>query len=132
MRIKNLRRGAQWGSIKKNSTPSPWKRRKTTSSAIINATGVWGLITYYRLPLNFFRSSQKSESRPFGFLFRPDFHQILEKISDHLNGYFRFMKGLCYKSPSLDFSIISEFRKMWKNSPFNFENTSLLNNSKAF
>ena len=27
----------------KKSTPSPWKRRKTTSSAISCATGVWGL-----------------------------------------------------------------------------------------
>ena len=25
----------QWGPIQKNSTPSPWKRRKTTSSAIL-------------------------------------------------------------------------------------------------
>ena len=27
----------------KNSTPSPWKRRKTSSSATFCATGVWGL-----------------------------------------------------------------------------------------
>ena len=40
MRIKNLR-GGQWGLIKKNSTPSPWKRRKTTLSATFYATGVW-------------------------------------------------------------------------------------------
>ena len=28
----------------KIGTPSPWKRRKTTSSAIFSATGAWGLI----------------------------------------------------------------------------------------
>ena len=34
------------GSVRsdlKNSTPSPWKRWKTTSSATFCATGVWGL-----------------------------------------------------------------------------------------
>ena len=34
--------------FKKNSTPSPWKRRKTTSSATLCATGVWGL-NFYRM-----------------------------------------------------------------------------------
>ena len=29
--------------LKKNSTPSPWKCRKTTSSAFFCATGAWGL-----------------------------------------------------------------------------------------
>ena len=29
--------------LKRNSTLSPWKRRKTTSSAILYATGVWGV-----------------------------------------------------------------------------------------
>ena len=43
MRNKNLM-GGQWGTILKNSTPSPWKRRITTSSAIFCATGAWGLI----------------------------------------------------------------------------------------
>ena len=42
MRIKNLR-GGQWGPILKNSTPSPWKPRKTSSSAVFCAKGVWGL-----------------------------------------------------------------------------------------
>ena len=39
-----------WGvsevRFKKNSTPSPWKRQKTTSSAVFCATGVWGLIFF--------------------------------------------------------------------------------------
>ena len=38
IRIKNLR-GVSVVRLKKNSTPSPWKRRKTTSSAIFCATG---------------------------------------------------------------------------------------------
>ena len=42
MRIKNLR-GVSEIRLKKNSTPSPWKRRKTTSSAILRATGAWVL-----------------------------------------------------------------------------------------
>ena len=42
MRIKNLR-GVSQVRFKKNSTPSPWKHRKTTSSAIFCATGAWGL-----------------------------------------------------------------------------------------
>ena len=42
MRIKNLR-GGQWGPILKNSTSSPWKCRKTTSSAVFCATGAWVL-----------------------------------------------------------------------------------------
>ena len=33
----------QWGPIKKNSTPSPWKRRKTISSAFFCASGAWWL-----------------------------------------------------------------------------------------
>ena len=36
-----------WGvsevRLKKYSNPSPWKRRKTTSSAVFCATGAWGL-----------------------------------------------------------------------------------------
>ena len=39
----------QWGPIKKNSTPSPWKRRKTTSSAIFCATSAWGLTVLFNL-----------------------------------------------------------------------------------
>ena len=47
--------GGQWGPIlKKNSTPSPWKRRKTTSSATFYATGAWGLSNFF---LNFHRIS---------------------------------------------------------------------------
>ena len=42
MRIKN-RWGASEVRFKKNSTSSPWKGRKTTSSATFCATGVWGL-----------------------------------------------------------------------------------------
>ena len=42
MRMKNLE-GGQRGPIYKNSTPSPWKRRKITSSATFCATGAWGL-----------------------------------------------------------------------------------------
>ena len=38
MRIKNLR-GVSEVRLKKNSTPSPWKHRKATSSAIFCATG---------------------------------------------------------------------------------------------
>ena len=38
MRIKNLM-GVSEVQLKKNSTPSPWKRRKTTSFAIFCATG---------------------------------------------------------------------------------------------
>ena len=34
--------GGHWGPIKKKSSPSPWKRRKTTSATFC-ATGVWGL-----------------------------------------------------------------------------------------
>ena len=30
-----------------DSTPSPWKRRKTTSSATLCTTGVWGLIIWF-------------------------------------------------------------------------------------
>ena len=41
MRIKNLM-GVSEVRIKKNSTPSPWKRRKTTSSA-----------TFWRLSVNY-------------------------------------------------------------------------------
>ena len=33
--------------LKKNSTPSPWKRRKPTSSATFCATGVWGLTSFF-------------------------------------------------------------------------------------
>ena len=42
MRIKNLR-GASEVRLKKNSTLSPWKRRKTTSSVTFCATSAWGL-----------------------------------------------------------------------------------------
>ena len=46
MRIKNLRGGGgQLGPIRKNSTPSPWKLRKTTSSAFFCASGALGLTT---------------------------------------------------------------------------------------
>ena len=36
-------RGVSEVRFKKNSTPSPWKRRKTTLSAIFCATSAWGL-----------------------------------------------------------------------------------------
>ena len=49
-----------WGRIsdvrfKKNSTPSPWKRRKTSQSAIFCTTGVWGLtfFTFNRVATTF-------------------------------------------------------------------------------
>ena len=48
IRIKNLMEG-QWGPILKNLTPSPWKRRKTTLSAIFCATGAWGLTFRFKL-----------------------------------------------------------------------------------
>ena len=38
MRIKNLRAVSEV-RFKKKSTPSPWKRQKTTTSAIVCATG---------------------------------------------------------------------------------------------
>ena len=38
--------GGQWGPILKNSSPSPWKLRKTTSSAIFCTTGAWGFKLY--------------------------------------------------------------------------------------
>ena len=42
MRIKNPREGVSEVRFKKNSTPSPWKRRKTNSSAIFCGTGALG------------------------------------------------------------------------------------------
>ena len=47
--------------FKKNSTPSPWKRQKTTSSAIFRATGAWGLsflfdLKAFREPLSHYKS----------------------------------------------------------------------------
>ena len=53
MRIKNLRAVSEV-RFKKKSTPSPWKRQKTTTSAIVCATGAWGLSPIYRKLLVFF------------------------------------------------------------------------------
>ena len=42
------REGSVRFDLKKNSTPSPWKRRKKISSATFCATGVWGF-TYWNI-----------------------------------------------------------------------------------
>ena len=56
----------------KKSTPSPWKRRKTTSSATFCATGAWGLRTkskwsFYNLKLAFWNIIAKIS----GYWLRP-------------------------------------------------------------
>ena len=50
-----------WGGVsevqlKENSTPSPWKRRKTTSSAIFCATSAWGLNFHQKLKYLYFET----------------------------------------------------------------------------
>ena len=55
------------GSVRsdlKNSTPSPWKRRKTTSSAFFCATGAWLLKTEF----NEFEQIQNYQIQIFGWV----------------------------------------------------------------
>ena len=45
----------QWNpNMKKKSTFSPWKRRKTTSSAFLCATSAWGLRNFFSVEFEFF------------------------------------------------------------------------------